>query len=265
MKSFRVLSGLFVAFSFVVAAQTAMAQSTIFNIPSGDTVDKGKAYAEFDFLPQAPGPDAGSRTFLYNPRLVVGGPHDTEFGVNFPTYHTGGGNSFCSSANCYGDLRVRGAEFKWKFYKNDDQGLSFVTGALLHQPLNGRNERCRHPTERDLGVVLRELYQEGKNGRLRSTLFRRSLCCCRYRERPILRPLALIAEERSLDMSSLSPRKSVSLPTGTAARIITGISPLEFRSRCPVVACSTPATASETTAGPTRMPRKTVTSSCITA
>ncbi len=34
-------------------------------------------------------------------------------------------------------------------------------------------------------------------------------------------------------MSSLSPRKSVLLPTGTAARTITGISPLEFRLRCP--------------------------------
>ena len=137
MKSFRVLSGLFVAFSFVVAAQTAMAQSTIFNIPSGDTVDKGKAYVEFDFLAQAPGPDAGSRTFLYNPRLVVGGPHDTEFGVNFPTYHTAGGNAVCNWSQPATCAYVE-PNLKWKFYKNDDQGLSFVTGALLHQPLNGR-------------------------------------------------------------------------------------------------------------------------------
>jgi hypothetical protein len=35
-----------------------MAQSTIFNIPSTDTVDKGKGYFEFDFLPEAPGVDA---------------------------------------------------------------------------------------------------------------------------------------------------------------------------------------------------------------
>jgi len=139
VKSFRVLSGLFVALLFVVAAQTAMAQSTIFNIPSGDTVDKGKAYAEFDFLPQAPGPDTGSRTFLYNPRLVVGGPHDTEFGVNFPTFHTGGGNSNCAAASGSATCAYIEPNLKWKFYKNDDQGLSFVTGALLHQPLNGRS------------------------------------------------------------------------------------------------------------------------------
>ncbi len=139
MKSIRVLAGLFVALLFVVATQTAMAQSTIFNIPSGDTVDKGKAYFEFDFLPQAPGPDAGSRTFLYNPRLVVGGPHDTEFGVNFPTFHTSGGNGSCSSANVNATCGYIEPNFKWKFYKNDDAGLAFVGGALLHTPMNGKS------------------------------------------------------------------------------------------------------------------------------
>ena len=48
---------------------------------------------------------------FYNPRLVVGRPHDAEFGVNFPTYHTGGGNSFSLLGHRYGDLRVRGAEY----------------------------------------------------------------------------------------------------------------------------------------------------------
>src|SRR2546428_7315243 len=89
VKHFRVLSGLFVALLFVVTAQTAMAQSTIFNIPSTDTVDKGKGYFEFDFLPQAPGTGT-SRVYFYNPRLVVGAPHDVELGVNFPTFHTSG-------------------------------------------------------------------------------------------------------------------------------------------------------------------------------
>src|SRR5262249_35574954 len=132
-----------VALLFVVTAQTAMAQSTIFNIPSGDTVDKGKAYFEFDFLPQVPGPDTSglTTTYLYNPRLVVGGPHDTEFGVTFPTFHTGSGNSGCTTSG--GGLGTTCAyiepNFKWKYYKNDDEGLSFVAGALLHQPLNGRS------------------------------------------------------------------------------------------------------------------------------
>ena len=64
-----------------------MAQSTIFNIPSTDTVDKKKVYFEFDFLPQAPGPESGGSTTLYNPRLIVGLGHDVEVGLNFPIYH----------------------------------------------------------------------------------------------------------------------------------------------------------------------------------
>ena len=51
----------------VVLAGAAMAQSTIFNIPTTDTVDKGKGYFEFDLLPQVPGPTAGAATVIYNP------------------------------------------------------------------------------------------------------------------------------------------------------------------------------------------------------
>jgi hypothetical protein len=123
----KVFSGLFVALLFVVVAQSAMAQSTIFNIPSTDTVDKGKAYFEFDFLPQAPGPDTGSRTILYNPRLVVGLPHDAEFGVNFPTFHAGTTNGYIQP------------NFKWKFFKNDDQGVAVDIGTVLNTPLNNRS------------------------------------------------------------------------------------------------------------------------------
>src|SRR5262245_13098746 len=70
LKKISVLSG-FVALLFVVTAETAMAQSTIFNIPTTDTVSKGKGYFEFDFLSQAPG-TGSTRTYIYNPRLVVG-------------------------------------------------------------------------------------------------------------------------------------------------------------------------------------------------
>jgi len=127
----KVLSGLFVTLLFVLVAQSAMAQSTIFNIPSTDTVDKGKAYFEFDFLPQAPGPDAGSRTILYNPRLVVGLPHDAEFGVNFPTFHNGSATPSNS-----GYIQPN---FKWKFFKNDDKGVALDVGTVINTPLNNRS------------------------------------------------------------------------------------------------------------------------------
>ena len=140
MKKINVFSGLFVALLFVVAAQTAMAQSTIFNIPSTDTVDKGKAYFEFDYLPQIPGFDAAGTvpkyyTTLVNPRLVVGAPGGLEFGINFPTFHNSQSVTYCgTSSTCgYAEPNV-----KWKFWKNDDEGLAVVGGALLHTPINQR-------------------------------------------------------------------------------------------------------------------------------
>jgi hypothetical protein len=105
-----------------------MAQSTIFNIPTTDTVAKGSAYAEFDFLVQVPGADL-SRTSLYNPRLVVGAPGSVEFGVNFPIYNTRVSGS--SATNGYLQPNA-----KWKFYANEEKGLALAVGGILNVPLN---------------------------------------------------------------------------------------------------------------------------------
>jgi hypothetical protein len=45
----------------IVLQQAAMAQSTIFNIPTTDTVSPKKGYFEFDYLPQIPKTE-GSRS-----------------------------------------------------------------------------------------------------------------------------------------------------------------------------------------------------------
>ena len=80
MTHYRTLAGL-LCLTLVSFSDQAMAQSTIFNVPTTDTATKGTLYGEFDFLVQAPGPDV-SRTYIYNPRLVIGGPGDLEFGVD---------------------------------------------------------------------------------------------------------------------------------------------------------------------------------------
>src|SRR5438270_13016090 len=103
-------TGAALAFGLVLAAQSAMAQSTIFNIPSTDTVDKGKVYGEFDFLPQAPG-FGTYRTTLINPRLVVGAPGNVEFGVNFPTYHNSQSQAYCGTSSTCGYV---GPNIEWK-------------------------------------------------------------------------------------------------------------------------------------------------------
>jgi hypothetical protein len=108
-----------------------LAQSTIFNIPTTDTVAKGKAYAEFDFLPQIPATDA-SRTYIYNPRLVVGAPGRLEFGVNVPTLNTRGSGT--SATNAYIQPNA-----KWKLYENEKAGVGMAVGVLLNTPLNNRS------------------------------------------------------------------------------------------------------------------------------
>jgi hypothetical protein len=108
-----------------------LAQSTIFNIPTTDTVSKGKAYAEFDFMPQAPGTD-GARIYLYNPRLVVGAPKNIEIGVNFPTYNT----RFSGDSVTNGYIQPN---VKMRFYNNDKAGVALAAGFLWNTPLNNRS------------------------------------------------------------------------------------------------------------------------------
>ena len=111
----------------------AFAQSTIFNIPTTDTVSKGKAYAEFDFLPQIPG-SQDSRTYLYNPRLVVGVPGNIEVGVNFPAYNFRGNGD--SATNGYIQPNA-----KWNFYRDEKAGLALAVGGLWNTPLNNRDSQ----------------------------------------------------------------------------------------------------------------------------
>jgi hypothetical protein len=60
-----------------IAVQPGSAQQTIFNVPSGDILDKGKIYAEFDVALLF---DASAGT--YTPRLVVGVGRKIEIGIN---------------------------------------------------------------------------------------------------------------------------------------------------------------------------------------
>jgi hypothetical protein len=132
VRSYRIYAQLLVLILISFSGQV-LAQSTIFNIPTTDTVSKGKAYAEFDFMPQAPGTDV-SRTYMFNPRLVVGAPHNFELGVNFPIYHTR--TSGASATNGYIQPNA-----KWKFYDNDKAGVALAAGGLFNTPINNRNDQ----------------------------------------------------------------------------------------------------------------------------
>ena len=117
----------FAALAFVMVAQSAMAQSTIFNIPSTDTVSKGKGYFEIDLLPQAPMADSGS-IFFWNPRIVAGVAPGVEVGLNFPVYHIGDGSP---SNFAYIQPNV-----KWRFASSDAKGVAASVGLVVNAPLN---------------------------------------------------------------------------------------------------------------------------------
>src|SRR5262245_29770488 len=86
---------------FAFAGATAKAQSTIFNVPTTDTVMKGKGYFEFDYLRQAPGTDT-TRTHIINPRLVAGIASNVEAGANFLTAHSTHRALFCGASSTCG-------------------------------------------------------------------------------------------------------------------------------------------------------------------
>lgn len=61
---------------------SATAQQTIFNVPSGDVLDKGKVYAEFDAAFKTNSQNEYGRFSSFTPRIVVGVGGKTEIGLN---------------------------------------------------------------------------------------------------------------------------------------------------------------------------------------
>jgi hypothetical protein len=117
-------------FAALISVQPAAAQSTIFNIPSTDTVAPKHGYFEFDFLPQAPTPSSGSFQ-TYTPRVVAGVTPQLEIGANFSNTHVSDGG---------GTLTYFQPNGKFKFYANDDQGLAATAGVIGYIAANHRDE-----------------------------------------------------------------------------------------------------------------------------
>src|SRR4051812_41284969 len=88
---FALKLGLFAILS-IVQAQSASAQSTLFNIPSTDVVAKKSVYLEMDFLAHLESYDKGGFQG-YVPRAVVGLGGKLEAGVNVAFTRSGSPNS----------------------------------------------------------------------------------------------------------------------------------------------------------------------------
>lgn len=126
MKTHKLLLGL-VTVVLLTIGQEAMAQSTLFNIPSTDAVAPGKVYAEFDFFAQMPVADGTSRLYVYAPRGVVGVGGGFEAGANMAFFHTSGATQSYFQPNV-----------KWRI-GNDDKGVAAAGGTILYVPTNNRS------------------------------------------------------------------------------------------------------------------------------
>ena len=128
MKPYNVFLGL-VVILLALSGQAAFAQSTIFNIPTTDTVSPKKGYFEFDYLIQAPETKGAGRTQIYAPRIVVGVAPNLEVGANFFNFKVGDP----STTSSYFQPNI-----KYKFASNDDKGLAASAGLIWYTPINHR-------------------------------------------------------------------------------------------------------------------------------
>jgi hypothetical protein len=114
----------------VAFPREAQAQSTIFNVPTTDTVSPKKVYFEFDYLPQIPKTEGAGRIQIFNPRIVVGIVPNLEAGANFANFHFGGDPSSMFS--------FIQPNLKYKFAASDPHGVAAAAGLIWYTPINHR-------------------------------------------------------------------------------------------------------------------------------
>lgn len=108
----------------LLADAAAVAQSTLFNVPSTDVVSKKKVYLEFDFLSHFEShADGGFQ--IYAPRAVFGVGKGVEVGVNISAV-----DAFAPDQPVYVSPNV-----KWQFYNNEENGVAISAGGLLYTPV----------------------------------------------------------------------------------------------------------------------------------
>ena len=105
----------------------ALAQSTLFNVPSTDVVVKKKVYLEFDFLSHF-GSHADGGFQIYAPRAVFGIGKGVEVGLNVTAV-----DAFAPDQPIYISPNA-----KWQFYTNEENGVAISAGGLLYTPIAHR-------------------------------------------------------------------------------------------------------------------------------
>jgi len=109
-------------FLMVAFGGRSFAQETVFNVPSGDILDRGKVYTEFDLSYR---PDDAFKT--YTPRLVVGLGKRFEAGVNINGIVDRGPSQTTITPTV-----------KWKLYDGGENGTAFLVGDNLFIPVQNK-------------------------------------------------------------------------------------------------------------------------------
>src|SRR6266436_507418 len=115
----------YLIFAILMTAFSApsLAQETIFNVPSGAILDKGKIYGEFDFSYLW---DASAGT--YTPRVVAGIGHRVEVGMNVNGISSPGPSQTTPTPT-----------IKWKAYDGGKNGWVFMLGDDVFIPAQNRS------------------------------------------------------------------------------------------------------------------------------
>jgi hypothetical protein len=100
----------------------ALAQQTVFNVPSGDVLERGKVYGEFDATYKDSDGSAG-----FTPRVVIGVGKRIEVGLNV--------NGLGTPADLQTTLSPA---IKWKLYDGANNGWAFLLGDDLFIPVQNR-------------------------------------------------------------------------------------------------------------------------------
>jgi len=111
----------------VLNSENAVAQSTLFNVPSTDVVAEKKTYLEFDFISHLEShKNGGFQTYV--PRAVFGIAKGLEAGINV---------SFTDALAPNQPIEIQ-PNAKWQFYANEENGVAVAAGGVLFVPVKNR-------------------------------------------------------------------------------------------------------------------------------
>ena len=111
---------------FACAAQTARAQTSIFNVPTTDVLPPEKLYIEADYISKPVSYEKGGFRY-FGPTIIYGLRKNVEVGINF---------FYTTSAEP--DAAELQPNVKWQFYNNEDKGLEAAAGGIMIIPLKNR-------------------------------------------------------------------------------------------------------------------------------